>query len=90
MTRLNNQKVFYASSAKKTMFISFLGEPENFENGGPIFRIGFPLKAAGGLTSTDFKNRRRLNNGEMFDPPTVKKLQNLIDGFSQKTSRQLN
>ena len=58
---------------KKTRFISYLGEPENFESGGPIFRIGFPLKASGGLTSTDFKNRTRLNNGKMFDPLTVKK-----------------
>lgn len=55
--------MFSASFAKKTRFISYSGEPENFESGGPIFRIGFPLKAAGGLTSTDFKNRPRLNNG---------------------------
>ena len=67
------QKCFLLLFAKRTKFISHLGKPENFENGGPIFRIGFPLKAAGGLTSTDFKNRRRLNNGKMFDPLTVKK-----------------
>ena len=73
MRNLNNGKVFCASSAKRTRFISYLGEPENFESGDPIFRIGFPLKAAGGLTSTDFKNRRKLNNGKMFDPLTVKK-----------------
>ena len=67
------EAAFVASLAKRSRFISDLGEPANLKRRGPILRVGLPLMAAGGLTSTDFEDPRKTKCGEMFDLLSTKK-----------------